>query len=89
MVAGNVRRITDNMMMAAAIALSKRSPSMLCNTAALLPTLSTIREVSQDIAKAFILQAIEEGHANTMTDAEIDLALHDTMWIPEYQPFTV
>lgn len=87
-VAGNVRRITDSMMMAAAIALSKCSPAMTCNTAALLPALSSIREVSQDIAKAFILQAIEEGHADAMTEAEIALALQDTIWVPEYLPYT-
>ena len=88
-VAGNIRRITDQMMMAAALALSAQAPASTSETGALLPDLANIRDVSKTIGKAFILQAIEEGHAEKMTDAEIDLALANSMWVPEYQPFTV
>ena len=88
-VAGNIRRISDQMMMAAALALSAQAPIYASELGALLPDLSNIRDVSKAIGKAFILQAIEEGHAEKMTEDEIDVALTNNMWIPEYQPFTI
>ena len=86
-VAGKATRVTDDMMMAAAIALSELAPAMSTGQGRLLPELSTIREVSKHIAKALILQGIREGHIDAMNDSQINIALENTMWIPEYQPF--
>lgn len=88
-IAGKIKRITDSMMMATAMALSELAPAMNSGTGRLLPELSTIRHVSQHIAKALILQAIEEGHADSMSEQAIEKAIQDSMWVPAYQPFTV
>ena len=86
-VAGKAKRITDSMMMAAAMALSELAPAIETGKGRLLPELSTIRTVSQHIAKAVILQGIREGHIATMTEAQIDKAIQTTMWVPKYEHF--
>lgn len=87
-VAGKARRVSDKMMMAAAMALSDLSPAMIKGEGALLPELKVIRDVSRHIAKAVILQAIKEKHADKISDADIETAIKETMWYPEYQVFT-
>lgn len=86
-VAGQAKRVTDPMMMAAAMALSELAPAMKTGEGRLLPELSSIREVSKHIAKAVLLEAIKEGHVKPMSEAEIDKALFDTMWMPQYDVF--
>jgi len=86
-VAGQIKRVTDSMMMAAAIALSELAPAMSTGVGRLLPQLSSIREVSQHIAKAVIRQAIAENHAQPMTDQDIAAAIERSMWKADYQPF--
>lgn len=87
-VAGKAKRVTNGMMMAAAIALSELAPATKTGEGRLLPELSTIRNVSKHIAKAVILQAIHEGHVKKMSDTEIDQAIHDSMWEPNYHTDT-
>lgn len=86
-VAGKAKRVTNKMMMAAATALSELAPAVQTGEGRLLPELSTIREVSRHIAKAVMLQGIKEGHISTMSEAQIDKAIKETMWEPEYQSF--
>ncbi|MBL7481613.1 NAD-dependent malic enzyme [Legionella bononiensis] len=86
-VAGKAKRVTDNMMMAAAIALSELAPAVETGVGRLLPELSSIREVSRHIAKAVIKQGIKEGHINAMNDTEIDKAIDATMWTPHYESY--
>lgn len=86
-VAGKAKRVTNKMMMAAATALSELAPAVQTGEGRLLPELSTIREVSRHIAKAVMLQGIKEGHISTMSEREIDKAVQETMWEPEYQSF--
>ena len=88
-VAGKARRVSDTMMMAAAIALSELAPAVRTGVGRLLPELSTIRDVSQHIAKAVILEGIREGHIDKMTETHVDKAVHTTMWIPEYETFEI
>lgn len=88
-VAGKIRRVTDSMMMAAAMALSELAPAMHTGEGRLLPELMTIREVSQHIAKAVILQAMQEKHADTLSEDAVELAIKNTMWFPAYQTFVV
>ena len=83
-VVGNIQRITDGMMMAAALALSELSPAVKTGQGRLLPTLSDIREVSQHIACAVILQAIEEGHAAPIGDKNLTELVRQSMWQPNY-----
>lgn len=86
-VASKAKRVTDGMFMAAALALSELAPAMHSNAGSLLPELVTIRDVSQHIAVAVILQAIKEGHAEPMDKTAIKKAIQKTMWYPEYVPF--
>jgi malate dehydrogenase (oxaloacetate-decarboxylating) len=86
--ASHAKRVTNGMMMAAAIALSELAPAVKTGEGRLLPPLASIREVSQHIAKAVILQAIKEGHAEKQSDTAIHQAIQDTLWSPTYQTFT-
>lgn len=86
-VAGKAKRVTDTMMMAAALALSNLSPAMSTGEGCLLPEISLIRDVSRHIAKAVIIAGMQEGHVKKMSDSEIEIALKNTMWYPEYDIF--
>jgi malate dehydrogenase (oxaloacetate-decarboxylating) len=86
-VAGHAKRVTDRMMMAAAIALSDLAPAVRTGAGRLLPELTSIREVSQHIAKAVILEAIKEGHVQQLDDDEINKAIAKTLWIPKYEEY--
>lgn len=86
-VAGHAKRVTDSMMMAAAMALSELAPAVQTGEGRLLPELGSIRDVSKHLAKAVILQGIKEHHIKAMDDTEINQAIEDTMWIPEYELF--
>ncbi len=86
-VAGHARRVTDNMMMAAAVALSELSPATKTGEGRLLPELTTIRTVSKHIAKSVIQQGILDGHIDAMTEVEIDEAIDKTMWYPNYETY--
>ncbi len=88
-VAGKARRVSDRMMMAAAIAVSELAPAVKTGEGRLLPELSTIRDVSKHIAKAVILQGIKDGYIDTMTEKQIEKAVEKTMWYPEYVRFEV
>lgn len=86
-VASHAKRVTDKMMMAAAIALSELAPAVKTGEGLLLPELGKIRDVSRHIAKAVISQGIIEGHINPMDDSKIDQDIIDTMWYPNYQDY--
>ncbi|KTD76459.1 NAD-dependent malic enzyme [Legionella waltersii] len=86
-VAGKSKRVTDLMMMAAAVALSELAPAVATGEGRLLPELPFIREVSKHIAKAVILQGIKEGHIAPMTETDIESAISKTMWDPKYDDY--
>ncbi len=83
-VASRSRRVTDKMMMAAAMALSELAPAVKTGSGRLLPELHTIRDVSRHIAEAVIKEAIAEGHVKDMTETQIEQAINEHMWVPEY-----
>ncbi|HAU1152050.1 TPA: NAD-dependent malic enzyme [Legionella pneumophila] len=88
-VAGQAKRVTDLMMMAAAVALSELAPAVKTGEGRLLPELTSIREVSQHIARAVILQGIKEGHIEPMSDNQIHDSIKRTMWTPQYEPYVL
>ncbi|HAU1605889.1 TPA: NAD-dependent malic enzyme [Legionella pneumophila] len=88
-VAGQAKRVTNLMMMAAAVALSELAPAVKSGEGRLLPELTSIREVSQHIAKAVILQGIKEGHIEPMSDNQIGDSIKRTMWTPQYEPYVL
>jgi malate dehydrogenase (oxaloacetate-decarboxylating) len=85
-VACKARRITDAMLMAAAVTLSRCSPALTDPDGSLLPPLEDIRQVSRKIARAVGRQAIEEGVASIMTEEAIERAVTANMWTPDYLP---
>lgn len=80
-------RITDNMMMAASKALACASPLASAGSGALLPLLDDIREVSKLIARAVIIQAIEDGVALPIPVELIDAKIDQNFWEPEYREY--
>ncbi len=80
------RRITDGMLMAAAITLSRCSPALTDPAGSLLPPLKDIRQVSRKIAVAVGRQAVEDGVAEIMTEEAIERAVTANMWTPDYLP---
>ncbi|HHL3492607.1 TPA: NAD-dependent malic enzyme [Legionella pneumophila] len=88
-VAGQAKRVTNLMMMAAAVALSELAPAVKTGEGRLLPELTSIREVSQHIARAVILQGIKEGHIEPMSDNQIGDSIKRTMWTPQYEPYVL
>ena len=82
--AANITRISDQMMLMAAFALSELAPAIQGGQGRLLPPVSDIRKVSLYIAKAIIKQAIKEGYSK-VEPKQIDALLKKTMWFPEYE----
>lgn len=85
------RRVTDEMFMIAAEALSDCSPALTDPNASLLPSLDDIRDVSRKIAIAVALQAQKDGVAATISQDQLDLNLQAVVWQPcyleiKYQP---
>lgn len=80
------RRVTNEMMMAAAHALAASVDAKNLGDS-LLPPLTSIRSVSKSIAKAVGAMAIAQGQADRLTDEQLDAAIAATMWEPEYRSF--
>lgn len=86
-VAGQAKRVTNSMMMAAALALSDLAPAVMTGEGRLLPELHTIRDVSRHIAEAVIKQGIKEGHIHSMNEEQIKHVIDETIWTPEYREY--
>jgi malate dehydrogenase (oxaloacetate-decarboxylating) len=78
-------RVTDDMLLAAARALGERSPALTDRNASLLPPLRELRTVARHIAKAVALQAMAEGHAHAMPEAELEHRIEQCQWTPRYE----
>ena len=77
------RRVTKNMLDAAAKAVaSKTDPTG--PGAALLPDMENLREISTAVAAAVYHAAVEDGVA-TKKHHDLVRAILETMWVPEYQ----
>jgi len=85
--ATGARRVTDEMLLAAAQALADQADEAALRTGALLPPLERIREVSLRIALAVARVAIDGGLAGRETPAELEPYLRDRMYRPDYRPY--
>ena len=81
------RRVTDNMIMAAAKALAGLSPSRGDKTAPLLPPIGDSRKVALVVAEAVAQQARADGTAAIAADAPIPELIRDYVWNPVYLPY--
>ena len=84
----NAHRVSDEMFMAASVALSECSPALADPQAALLPPLEGIRNVSRKIALAVARQAQAEGLAGQTTAEELEQRIATSVWEPEYSSST-
>ena len=81
-ISSGATRVTDHMFMAAAEALAETA--VAAGKGTLLPDVSDIRSVSKSIAFAVAKQAMKDGVAPEMTDAELNDSIADNMWNPAY-----
>jgi malate dehydrogenase (oxaloacetate-decarboxylating) len=85
-IATKATKVTDNMLWAAAQALSKLSPARRDPAAGLLPEVTTIRAVCRDVGTAVAQAALEDGVARLPTGVTIEQAVGRQLWQPVYLP---
>ena len=84
LVAGRCRMVTDSMLLAAARALSDRSPARQNPHAPLLPSLWDLREVAIEIALAVAMEGQRKGLAPKMSKDEVRERIRQARWVPDY-----
>lgn len=84
LVASKARRVTDQMMVAAAKALGEQSPALRDPSASLLPNVGTIRAVALEVAYGVARKAREEGLAAERKPEALRQTLVESQWNPEY-----
>jgi len=83
-VASGARRVTDEMMLAAARALGEHSPARTDPSASLLPALRDVRAVARAIATAVGLEAQRAGVAPKESPETFRDRVAATQWTPAY-----
>ncbi len=82
LLASGARRVTDRMLLAASRRLAELAPE-----GGLYPRLRDIRRVSREIAFAVGREAIAEGLAEEMDDADLRTRIEAEVWEPRYLPY--
>lgn len=80
------KRVTRNMLMAAAKALAALSPAAQGDCDQLLPPVSELRAVSIAVAVAVARQAVADGDAPPPGEA-LETLITSSMWEPVYHPY--
>jgi malate dehydrogenase (oxaloacetate-decarboxylating) len=83
-VASGARRVTEQMMLAAARTLAGNSPALKDPSASLLPPLTELRRVAAEIAVAVGMEAQKAGGAPKISEDELRQRVHETQWTPAY-----
>lgn len=86
-IAAKASRVSDKMLMSASIALAKASPLATHGEGPLLPPLSTLPEVSRQIAFEVGCCAQQEGLAPPMSAKALNAAINAHFWEASYRPF--
>jgi len=84
--ATRARRVTDAMIMAAAIELAHQTQAAAGDAPRLLPPLGTARALSRAIALAVGRQALADGQAE-LGDTSLEAAIDAHIWEPVYAPY--
>jgi len=79
--------ISDNMLTAASQALADISVEYEKAPGAILPPIKFIREISEKIAYAVALQAIEDKLALPVTAENLERRLKANFWLPKYRDY--
>ena len=85
--AGNAKRVTENMLMAASQALAAHSPQATLERGGLLPAVEDIGEISRAIALATARAAQQDGVAPQASDDELNTAIGKTFWEAQYASY--
>ena len=84
------RLVPPSLLVAATKALASTAPALKDPTAALLPDVTEVREISVKIAKAVINEAVKEGLSQQMNiptdDSELEEWIREQMWEARYRP---
>lgn len=83
-IAANIRRISDEMLMTASKVLATASPHVKTGSGGLLPSLSDSAEISKKIAFAVAKVAIAQRHAPALSDDRLHQAIEENFWLPDY-----
>ena len=83
--ASNATKITDEMLLAAAVAVADPNPTL---DAGVLPPLVDVPEVSTRIAKAVAKVGASQGVADKLSDEELEQRIAEIRWEPNYEDFT-
>ncbi|MDZ7707092.1 MAG: NAD-dependent malic enzyme [Trueperaceae bacterium] len=80
------RRVSDDMLSAAAEALADYVDVGRLEHGALYPSVAKLRSVSRQVAAAVVRQAQREGVATEPLGDDLDQAVSEAMWTPTYLP---
>jgi malate dehydrogenase (oxaloacetate-decarboxylating) len=85
----NASQVTDNMVMAAAMALAEYTERRHLSAGLVYPPVSELRDVSIAVATRVIVQAFEDGVANTgkLSPSTAEDYVRSHFWRPRYLPF--
>lgn len=86
-VAANINRITDEMLMIASETLAQASPIANSGKGELLPPLTEIAELSKKIAFAVAKVAFEQSLALRIDDEALTAKIERNFWQPEYREY--
>jgi malate dehydrogenase (oxaloacetate-decarboxylating) len=86
-ISANINRITDRMLQVASETLAAASPLANTGKGELLPPLTSISQLSKDIAFAIAKVAFEEELALPRSDDELKAKIERNFWQPEYRQY--
>ncbi|MFK8031263.1 MAG: NAD-dependent malic enzyme [Gammaproteobacteria bacterium] len=81
------RLVSDEMLMVASTTLAELSPGPEDQSSSILPPLTSLPEISRDIAFKVAKKAMEQELARDMTDEELLAAIDRNFWVPAYREY--
>ncbi|MCG3138578.1 MAG: putative NAD-dependent malic enzyme 2 [Phycisphaerae bacterium] len=85
-IVSQTRMVTDRMLLAAALGCAEATDPGLLEQGSLYPNQSKLREVSFKVAGIVVREARDAGLGRLFKDEQIDDAVRNFMWYPEYEP---
>lgn len=86
-IASKATRVSDAMLMIASTTLAELSPALDTSSAAILPPLTSLAELSRKIAFAVGCTAQREGLARETSEEELLAAIEKNFWYPAYREY--
>ena len=86
-IACGAKRVTDEMLMATSLCLANVSPMGQTGEGSLLPPLTQIATISQQMAFDVAKIAIAQGHALAIDDEMLRAKIERNFWLPHYRDY--